>query len=146
MTSIDVSAYLSDSEMKEIVATEVREQIAEALRDERRVSNLMYEVAQEQINETMSTELGNGWRKRLIVKAAEAMDDKESLRFFLMRTPTSWDKTQGPAIEPIKQAVQEHTGLLSNRVATIIDDLDSADLGDVLYEALARVLRGDNNE
>ena len=145
MTQIDVSAYLSDAEMKEIVATEVREQIAEALRTERRVSNLIYEVAQEQINETMNSELGDGWRKRLIVKAAEALDDKQSLRFFLLRRANYWDKTEGPAVKPLNDAVNEHTSRLSDRVAEIIDDLDTADLGDVLYEALARVLRGEPN-
>lgn len=143
--SINFAQYLSEPEIKDIAREELRSAIKEHLTVERRVSNLIYDVSQSVVNETLESELGAGWRKKLVARASEIIDSGE-LEFELFKRADFWEKKPGPAYEPMVEAVKKNTDLIEQRAKELIENMSLDDMGEVLIQALSSRLGGERND
>lgn len=143
MVDVNIMEYVDIDDIRAAVLEEIKDSVREALRNERRVSNLMYEVAQHEIDKTLESELGTGWRKKLVAKASEAIS-KGDLNFFLFREGLGRVTKEGPGMEPLREAVKKNADRIEQRVIKNIDTIDDMDLGDMLRDALVSRLGGAN--
>lgn len=139
--STDITEYLTHEEKRRIAEDVVREKVAAALRDERQVSNLIYDVAEHAVNETLGSELGDDWRRRLVKRATEIIESGDGIKFELFRD-NSLSRGEGPARAPMREAVAKNTDVIERRVAERLEELGDDDLGDMLRDALAKALIG----
>jgi hypothetical protein len=139
---IDISEYLSQSEMKLIAETEWRRMCgAKFLSDSERIfSNAAYASVQKMVDEQMGGKLEEIIRDKVIVILNKMSD------FNVFKKADAWDRDESKGWTYLQQAVEDNKHLINDRVRRIISSVDEGyirgKLEDLMYQVIEDRLIG----
>jgi hypothetical protein len=133
---IKVEKYLSDTEIKEILQDELRNQVRQHFQNEenakRLLSNLAYHIIKEEINKIVPN-----YEQELIEKVASLIKDKDlgGQVFDFDRYGSGRSKSVGAKI--VEQTINENQQLIKDKVIDTIQNADYSEEALVKFESLA---------
>ena len=127
---INVSDYLSDEEIKDIVKDEIRSRIREFSKNdiERIVCNSAYEVVWQAVDNVYD----NSTQEMLRDKVVDQIN--EFSNFNLFRVPDVWQKTANMPYTTLCEVVKDNRELLDMKVKESVSKLTKADMKSVALE------------
>jgi hypothetical protein len=131
-----ITDYLSQEEIKEIAQDEVRVQIREHFKNEenakRLLSNLAYQIVQEEVNKIVPN-----YEQELVKKVASLISEKD-LTFHVYNFDTyGGGKARSLGAKIIEQTVQENKELIRSKVVDAIQEKDYSEEALLKLEALS---------
>lgn len=122
---IQITNYLSDDEIKEIVSSELRLQIKDFFRDEkngqRLLSNLAYEIVQQEVEKIVPN-----YQDNLVLKVSELIKSKD-LSYYVFNHSYSDNKPNSFGSKLIEQTAKENAEMIKANVIKAIQEKDYSD-------------------
>ena|SRR5690625_2464295 len=139
--TINVTSYIDDSDLKDIVHQEIRKSVEAYVRNdlERLVSNAVYRVISEIIGEIWVTD--PRLSKNLYEEVKRQVSDSSTVRFNLFHRADRFDLTQGredaEGTKALDRAVKDNEHLIQERVQETIEGLGFQDIQGLIVEAVS---------
>jgi len=132
---IQISDYLSQEDIKEICADELRKQIRQHFNNEsnaqRLLTNLSYSIVQEEVDA-----ITPNYHEELVAKVAKLINDKD-LSFHLFRYNYYDGKPESLGAKIVDQTIQENKQVIKDKVLDTIVNKDYSDQAWCKFESLA---------
>jgi hypothetical protein len=132
---INIENYLSDSEIKEIVVDELRNQIRQHFRDEsnanRLLSNLAHSIVQDEVEKIVPNH-----HETLVKKVASLIQGKD-LSYYVFNHRYSDGKPESYGAKLIEQTVIENKEVIKQKVVDAIQNKDYSDEALIKLENLS---------
>lgn len=138
--SIDISAYLSDEERKEIATDVFRSMCREACQGnhvERILDNIGHSVAGQIVVEA----LGDAAVEKIRDKALSVIDELSA--FTVFRRPDVWERQPSPAYETLMSAVKQNKDLVEKKVRECISQLSKREALEIIKASALTIKTGE---
>ena len=139
---INIHDYISEEEKKRIAEEEYRSVIRNYVNvdKERILTNCAYRVLQKLVDEAFNEDLN----QILVGKVENIINDLTSYSVF--KRKDAWDKDESKGYKYLEQAVDNHKGLIEDKVVEIISSLEAHDfhykLEELVYQVVENRLLG----
>lgn len=140
---INIKDYLNDDEIKEIAKEEVRVRLRQTIQDND-FDRILTNTAYKQVFKMVDEHFDGGLVDILSEKTKQIIEDLSGYSVF--RRKDMWGKEDSKAYTYLQEAVEEHKGVLFNKVETILKNVDVEDIQDriidLIYDVIERKLKG----
>lgn len=142
MSLDDITEYLTDEQKQEIAEDIFRERVAAALDNDVKITNFLYRMHREIVQDVMVEKMGDEWVDKVYEHTKKSIAKLSSFDLFRPGSQYYGD-VEGPGRKHLIEAVEKHSARIEGRVLRRIEELDDSDLGDLLRSALATRLGGE---
>lgn len=133
---IDISKYISDAEMADIIREEVRDHIRRlSWRD---CQTLVTNAAHMVIWDALSEELGEDAKQMVVDRAKELIGELDKYEVFHAKTEYT---EEGVGLKYLDEAMGECKDVIKDKVSSIVDGLDANDLYDMVTDSVYDAVR-----
>ena len=141
---IDIENYLSDTEIKNIIIEEFREEIQKSIRRNgviRFIANLAYQNVFEEINKEAPN-----FENEIKEKTKEVIENLTSYSVF--RKKDLVDNEDSLAQKYLEQSVENNKDIIENKVKDILNDLSKTDISyeisSIIEDKIESLFKGDD--
>lgn len=141
---IDIENYLSDTEIKDIIIEEFREEIQKSIRRNgvsRFIANLAYQNVFEEINKEAPK-----FENEIKEKTKEVIENLTSYSVF--RKKDLVDNEDSLAQKYLEQSVENNKDIIENKVKDILNDLSKTDISyeisSIIEDKIESLFKGDD--
>lgn len=124
---INISDYLSQSQMEEIVADELRRIVRQKLSSDSEVQRIIGNAAYYKAYDILDNSLPEGWVETVTGKVKEVVNDAKYYNIFRYNWSTNMPESQASRI--VEQTVVENKDKIITQVNEILDEKVRADAG-----------------